>query len=247
MRAIEGAVRVLRMRRAVGKGRAEGRGRARAVQGWGQVRLRQVIRRAEARFRLQGNLQSLRPIKCSRRLSLDEFFRQKMGSAAQEPSTDMTQSPQAPGSPVAAVIPPVSENAEPVPPVMANTSAVSESADPAPPVPPSIMPQESEENEAAEAERPVTPEWMARKAKERMKKTVFGTRKRKPKGDPENEDFRKRPRKTYSDEQKKYLMSAYEMGGATSAKIVAASMGMNWGSAQNIVREHTEDKLDCMT
>jgi len=34
-------------------------------------------------------------------ISLDELFRQKMGSAAQEPSADMTQSPQAPGSPVA--------------------------------------------------------------------------------------------------------------------------------------------------
>jgi len=105
-------------------------------------------------------------------ISLDELFRQKMGSAAQEPSADMTQSPQAPGSPVEEVIPPVSESAESLSEV-ARLPALG--ADPAPPVPPSIVPQESEEDKAAEAERPVTPEWMARKAKERMKDRVRDT------------------------------------------------------------------------
>jgi len=169
-------------------------------------------------------------------ISLDQFFDQQMISPpAQAPSVDMSQSHQAAGTLVAAAVAP--ENAEPVPPPMGNTSAESESEVAQFPAP-NANPATPEPQGEDEAKGPVTPEKLARKSMERMRKTVFGKRKRKnSKGDPASENFRKRPRKTYTDEQKKYLMNAYKMGGALAAKTVAASMGMHWGSAQNIIRK----------
>jgi len=81
------------------------------------------------------------------------------------------------------------------------------------------------------------PDWVNHLESEKTKKSIFGKRKAKLKGDPESDDFRKRPRNTYTDEQKKFITNAYEMGGSQAARTVADSMGMKWNTAKNIIHK----------